>query len=256
MKVADPLHRGPDNKLADRGAVLAVIVDAVSPGRAVAGAEVGREFPEVISLRSEVIENDVQANGHVRPVRGINESLQSNRAAVTLVHGVGQDAVVAPVAVAGERLDRHQLHAGDAQLRKLRQVGSRGVQRSLFGESADVKLVEYQRFEVDALPAFFPPSKGLRIKDRGSGVHSFGLTQRRGIGSDPAVLELVRVSRSVGPLGTEEREASLAFRVHWEASTIEQQRKRAMPGCPHPEGGASVRDFDAVFHGKPYGATG
>ena len=65
---------------------------------------------------------------------------------------VDVDAVVAPAALAGERCDRHQLDRGDAELAQAREVRDRGVERPLFGERADVQLVEHELVERQLRP--------------------------------------------------------------------------------------------------------
>ena len=47
----------------------AVVVEAVAPGRAVPVGEVGAELGQVVSLRAEVVEDHVEADGEAEGVR-------------------------------------------------------------------------------------------------------------------------------------------------------------------------------------------
>ena len=71
-----------------------------------------------------MVVDHVEDHGQAGLMGGVDEPLQRPRAAVAVLHGVGMDAVVAPVAVAGELGHRHQLDRRDAQRRN---CGSRGM---------------------------------------------------------------------------------------------------------------------------------
>ena len=94
----------------------AVVVDGRAPGGPVVVGEVGAELAQVVALRAEVVVDDVEEDRQAVRVAGVDQPLQPVRPAVAVLGGVGEDAVVAPVAAAGELGDRHQLDRGDAQL--------------------------------------------------------------------------------------------------------------------------------------------
>ena len=143
----------PTMKRAHRPRVRPVEVEAVAPGRAVAAREVGPELRQVVPLRAEVVVDDVEADREAERVGAVDEALQRGGPAVGLVHGVGRDAVVAPVPLARERLHRHELDAGDAQLHEVREPLRGGVERARRGEGPDVQLVEDEVLPRDAGPA-------------------------------------------------------------------------------------------------------
>ena len=62
-----------------------------------------------------MVVDDVEKHGQAATVRRIDKPLQSSRAAVAILHGIGMNAVVAPIPLAGELGDRHQLDRRDAK---------------------------------------------------------------------------------------------------------------------------------------------
>ena len=89
---------------------------AVAPWRAVAVGEIGAERAEHVALGAEVVVDDVEDHGEPAPVALVDEALQAGRAAVGVLDGEGEHAVVAPVPSAGELGDRHQLDRGDPEI--------------------------------------------------------------------------------------------------------------------------------------------
>src|SRR5712692_2215426 len=119
VKVANPLQRRPDDELADMRTVWAVVVDPIAPRGFVAGAEIGSEIPQIVSLRTEVVVDDVETDGQPQLVSVVDEPLQRSRSTVSLMDRIRQNAVVTPVPVAREGLQRHQLDTRHPQLREV-----------------------------------------------------------------------------------------------------------------------------------------
>ena len=177
-EVADPLHGRADGPGADRRRARPVPVEPVAPGGLVTVREVGGQGREVVSLRAEVVVDDVERHREPEAVRPVHQALQRGRAAVRLVHGPGRDAVVAPVALARERLHRHELDAGDAQLRQVRQPRRGGVERPLRRERSDVQLVEDERLERQTAEPGVPPRVPAGVEEPGRPVHALGQKTR------------------------------------------------------------------------------
>ncbi len=90
-----------------------VVIDGLAPGRAVRRREERRGImTEVISLRPEVIVDDVEKHHQGVLVCRIDERSQIFGATVGAVGCERQHAVVAPVPPSGEIRDRHQLDRG------------------------------------------------------------------------------------------------------------------------------------------------
>src|SRR5438552_7958187 len=66
-------------------------------------------------LRTEVVVDDVEDHREPTLVTRTDECAKGLRPAVGVLRGVGEDAVVPPVAGAGELRDRHQLEGGEAE---------------------------------------------------------------------------------------------------------------------------------------------
>ena len=89
-------------------------------GRVVAVGHVRRiELRQIRAFGAEVVVDDVEDDGDVQPVGGIDEGAQIVGPAVVARRRIQADAVVAPVAGAGEFGDRHQLDGRDAEVVQL-----------------------------------------------------------------------------------------------------------------------------------------
>lgn len=96
--------------------------------------------------------------------------------------GVQADAVVAPAALAGERLQRHELDDVDAEVDEVVEVIDGGRQRAFLGERADVDLVEDAAEHVAAAPGGVRPHEAGRVVDLRGAVHAVGLAAAARIG--------------------------------------------------------------------------
>ncbi len=123
MEVADPADGVLDEEAADVVAARAGDVHRVAPRRAVGVGEVRPVPPEHVALGAHVVVHDVEHDAEPEPVRGVDEAGQPVGAAVGVLHGEREHAVVAPVALARERGDRHHLDGGDAEFVQPRRVG-------------------------------------------------------------------------------------------------------------------------------------
>ncbi len=78
-----------------------------------------------------------------RAVRLVDQALEVVGAAVGRIGGERHDAVVAPVARAGELRKRHQLDRGHAELGQMIELAPHAIERAFLGERADVQLVQH-----------------------------------------------------------------------------------------------------------------
>ncbi len=170
-------------KSPDLVAVRTVEVDGHPPGCAVAAGEVGREVAEVVALGSEMVVDHIERHGETTLVAGVDEVHEPGRTAIARLHRIGIDAVVAPVALAGELGDRHDLDRGHAEVAERVEVRDRGVEGALGGERADVELVEDELLAGEAAPGAIVPGVSRDVDDRRGAVHAPRLGARGGIGS-------------------------------------------------------------------------
>ena len=85
--------------------------------------ELGRVGAEVVSVRAEVIVDDVEEHHQPALMGGVDQRLQRVRRSIGALGREGQHAVVAPVAGAGKIADRHQLDGSDAEPGEAVEVG-------------------------------------------------------------------------------------------------------------------------------------
>ena len=143
VEVPQPHQRVVEDVAAHLRRALAVEVDQVAPGVLALGLQVGPEQRQVVARRAEVVVDDVLDHAEARRRGSVDEALVGRRAAVGLVDGEPEHAVVAPVVGAVERVDRHQLDEVDAEgRRRWSSLVDRRVEGALGGEGADVQLVE------------------------------------------------------------------------------------------------------------------
>ena len=135
-------------------------------------------------------------------MRGVDQRLQVVRRAIAAVGRERQHAVVAPVALAGKIVDRHQLDGGDAQRGEVGQGCLHAVEAA---QSADMQLVEHRLVPRPAAPRRMLPAIGARVDDEARAMDVVGLGARRGIGHREAVGQAVAIARAgaAGRLGFE-----------------------------------------------------
>ncbi len=91
-------------------------IDRGSPRRAtVLAEELRRVERQVIPVRAEVIVHHVEKDHQPVVVRSIDQRLQVVGGSVGRIGRIRQHAVIAPVALPREIVDRHQFDGGDAE---------------------------------------------------------------------------------------------------------------------------------------------
>ena len=151
------------------------------------------ELHQIGALGPEVVVHDVEDDGDAEPMSGIDEGAQIVGPAVVSRRRVEADAVVAPVAGAGELRDRHQLDGRDAEIVQLAEPLPRGRERAFPSEGADVQLVERELAWRSCGPPLMLPAVGVRIDDFGMSVNAVWLKARRGIGARVGAVDRIDV---------------------------------------------------------------
>ena len=152
VEVLDPPAGALDERAADEVAARPGDVDGVAPRRPVGVGEVRGEAAVGAALRAEVVVDDVEHDAEPGGVGGVDEAGEPVGPAVRLLHRRREHAVVAPVADAGEGVDRHQLDRRDAEPGEPVELAGDAVERALGRERADVQLVQHGVGEGDAAP--------------------------------------------------------------------------------------------------------
>ena len=107
--------------------------------RQILAKHLGRVGMQIISVGSEMIVDDVEKDHQAVIVRGVDQRLQFVGRAVAAFRRKRQNAVVAPIARAGEIRDRHQFDGGYAEFGKPRQFADDAVKAA---EHAGMQFVE------------------------------------------------------------------------------------------------------------------
>src|ERR1700761_1199680 len=103
-----------DEEAAHFVASFLVEIDCVAPGRFPVWVEIWTKPCGVVADGAEMVINDVEDNAEPGRMAGVDESLESVRAAVWLMRGKKPDTVVTPALLATPRGDGHNLNVGYA----------------------------------------------------------------------------------------------------------------------------------------------
>ena len=142
---------------------------------------------QALSRRADVVVDDVEDHRQAARVRGVDELLQPERAAVGGLGGALVDAVVAPAARAGELGDRHQLDRRHAELGQRGEVRDRALEGALGRERADVQLVDDAVVQAGGAELAVGPLEGERVDDPRGPAQALGLPARARVGQLDAV---------------------------------------------------------------------
>ena len=130
VEVLDPAGRALEDRAPHRVAAGLGDVDGRAPRGVHDVGEVGPVLVQHAADRADVVVDDVEDHAEPGAVGGVDEAGQRVGAAVRVLHGRPEHAVVAPVAVAGELVERHQLDVGDAEHGQAVELTDGGVERA------------------------------------------------------------------------------------------------------------------------------
>ena len=236
VELAHPVTRVVDEVPAHALAVGPVEVDGVAPRRAVAIGEVRTELAEVVALRAEVVVDDVQEDAEAVGMGGVDQPAQAAGAAVGRLRCVEMDAVVPPVARAGELGHRHDLDRGDAEVHQVRQVRDDGLEGPGRGEGPDVELVEDQVGQGVAAEALVGPREPAGVDDDRRAVDPLRLKPGDRIGPVPLAVQAVLIATGRGDTRHQSLEhAVVPRRERLRLAALEDHVDAAAPRRPHPE---------------------
>jgi hypothetical protein len=235
-ELVDPHHRVVDEEVA-HGALA--VVDGRAPGGLALGVEeLRRVEAEVVPVRSEVVVDDVEQDHQAAGVGGVDEALEALGAAVGAVRAVGQHAVVAPAAGAGELGDGHDLDRGDAEVGEGVEAVDGGVEGAGLGEGADVELVDHRLLPGAAGPVGLPVEGG--VGERARAVHVAGLGAGGGVGHGHAVGEDEGVGCAGGEAGQRGVEPAALAPGHGMVGAARAEGQAVEGGRPERKARAAV----------------
>src|SRR5215469_1015484 len=169
---ANPAERVLDDEAANVLAARLIVVDGITPWRAVLAGEIGPKLPQITALVAEVVVNHVEHDGQAALVGDIHQSLQACRAAVARLDCVQTNTVVAPIARSRKCRNRHELDDGDAQAAQVIEFFDNPFKRAGRSEGAGMQLVNDVLLKSKPTPVAVAPFVSLGIDDLGWPVHS------------------------------------------------------------------------------------
>ena len=183
MILVDPIARIGDEEFARRAGIGTVEIDRLAPFVVVAIGEISRgEQFEIVSVRAEMVVDDVEDDGDPESMGAVDEAAKIHRSAVEPGRREEVDAVISPAEPAGEFRHGHNFEAGDTELGESRQLTRSGFPASVRGEGADMHLVDDELLARPPAPRPVGPSEVPGIDDFRRSVRSFRLKSRRRVG--------------------------------------------------------------------------
>src|SRR5579863_5733010 len=108
MKFIQPIKSIVDEELAHGSALAPAEVDRVAPGSVVpAGEELRCIHAQIISFRAKMVVDDIEQDHHSALMGGLHQFFKIFGTAIDAIWSVGENTVVAPVALSGKIGDGH-----------------------------------------------------------------------------------------------------------------------------------------------------
>ncbi len=116
-----------------------VIGNTGSPGRhSFFVEEIWRQQRQIVTLRAEMIQHNIEHNRYAVAVSGINEGFYVIRRTIGRVRRIEQHAIVAPTPIAAKLRHGQDLYSGDTHVCQIRQFFNCGPKRPLWGKGSDM----------------------------------------------------------------------------------------------------------------------
>src|SRR2546421_257031 len=194
MVLVDPVARVVHEVLAHPAALE---VDRRAPGRLVpVGEKLRRVLVQEIAFRSEIVVHHVEQHYQSGGVRRLHQRLQVLGAAVAAVGRIRQHTVVAPVPLAAEVRERHQLDRGDPRFLQVIEFFADTIVGALLGKASYMQLIEHRFVPRPAFPFAVLPLERRRIDHFARAFGVLRLEARRGIGNEVLAVYAVAIERS------------------------------------------------------------
>ena len=89
-----------NEEAADFVAPLTIEIDRLAPRSVIAIGEVGSKIGEIIAFGTQMVVDDIERDAEIFVVTGVDQPLQSEGAAVGILHRKRENAVVSPISLA------------------------------------------------------------------------------------------------------------------------------------------------------------
>ena len=201
VKLVNPVECIFQKKPTDMSGIFAVEIHGRTPGRFVPGGEiVGRVGSEVVAVRSQVVVNHIQENGHFQLVGPVHQLLQVPGGAIATGGCKKCHAIVTPVPLSGKVCYRHDFDGGDPQFLQVGKSFFCRREGSLRREGSHMQLVKKQLAGIGPPPVRVIPGKIIQPDNLRRAMYSQRLVAAGGIGKASLFLQLKAVSVSRSPI--------------------------------------------------------
>ena len=164
MIFGQPVERIVDEEVSDGSTFGPIEINAISPWSTVSiSKELWRVRPKIISFRAQVVVHDVEENHDSMLMGALNQFFEIFGSAVNTIGSEWEDAVVAPIALAGEVSNGHQLHGSDSQIHEIVESLPHRGKRPGWRESSDMQFIDDRLFPWAPTPGLIAPIEGKRI---------------------------------------------------------------------------------------------
>ncbi len=176
VKFFQPIQGIVNEKVAHRPTMRAREIEGRAPWRVMApGEELGRDRVQIVTLRAEMIVDDVEKYREAAHVAGFDQPFQRFRTAIAGSRRIEKDTIIAPIAATGKLGDRHQFDRRGAERANMVEMRDSPREVAAVGESADMQLVKNDLLPPSAAPVEILPVEGSRIDDLAGAVNALRL---------------------------------------------------------------------------------
>src|SRR5690606_1337422 len=118
---------------------------------------------EIVSVRAEMVENDVQQDHEPALMRGIYQSLEHLGPAISHMRCIKEHTVIPPAPIAGELRHRHQLERRNPEVHKINKLLSNTIKGAFLRKCPGMDLVNNSLVPGPSRPFRSPPFIGMRV---------------------------------------------------------------------------------------------
>ena len=174
-------------------AVGAIVVDRLSPRRAVTIGEIRTIGGQVIPLGTEVVVDNIQRDRESARMNCIDQPLQASWSAIRVLRRKRVNSVIAPISRTGKLCNRHEFYRGDAELDESIEMWNQSLKRSFLRIGPGVDFIEDAALERHANPMFVSPHQGTRIHQLRRPVHALRLKSGNGVRQLSRIVDAIEI---------------------------------------------------------------
>src|SRR5262245_1752107 len=246
----EPMQRIPDREGAD---LRSTVIDGMAPRRMGGSEERRRIAMQKVSFRTEVIVDDIEKDHQAARMRRVDECAQIVGPAIGAVGRIEQDAVVAPVVLAREIGNRHQLDRRQSGLDDMVELLHCRAKRAAARECADMKLQERRVFPRPSPPVICPPFDAVVTDHFARPEHVLRLKVRGRVWNLDLAVKAILLARAGARTRYREFVPALRLRLH-RTGAIEHQVASLCLRSPEAERDPALMQLRTKAHASHHAA--